>query len=106
MTARINVEGSTKELQALREEDNPMILSHKDWGSSLDLWFNHDWYITIGTDDLRDFPYDVNISGLFEEIEYKIERKLTDEEKQKIEWEVRIFVDAYSCSDEEYYEAE
>lgn len=90
----------------MNEEGDPMTLSHKDWGSNLDLWFNHDWYITICTDDLNDFPYDVNISGLFEEIECEIGRKLTDAEKQKIEWEVRIFVDAYSCSDEEYYEAE
>ena len=73
-------------------------------GSNITITINNDYWFDVYHDNCIDFPYDVNLESVIENVAMIEERELTDEEEQLIEEKVSTWLNAHSCEDDEYYD--
>ena len=78
----------------------------KDYGSNICILMKEDYWFNVHHDNCIDFPYDVNLENIFEQISAYEGKKLTAEERQIIEDKVGTWLSYHSCEDDEYYDGE
>lgn len=97
---------STGDYVIIREpfkEDKEIEINVKDYGSNILFWVNGN-IVMRDADGCRDFPYDINMEDIMEEVTGDLGRELTEEEKKRLKEKISTWVENHSCSDYAYYD--